>query len=649
MAKSPVSLAQLKENLLKMKSYELPERCISDENNISIHEGDSPIAMSTDEKNSSFEENNKPTESSHSSHRVSNKNSLAKIRMRKSRSDPILDQEIVGRYRNARDAYLRSRMIDLFLEHFGTFDGTSCTFQFPPLPTPEEQDELRLMQEKTETDLKNSIVDVRDSFQSVNAKYELFCHKRDELEKFVIDMENGQKEKHKTSKKDEGRDHNQVDEPSVDMNLMGEEKFHAEEDDKVAHEQLSQQEEKLASMVNKRLELESKLRKIRMETQDIMSNIDKTKNMVKDVMNENNNEEKVDLEDIDNLSTDDVRQRTETLRTKIRDMENMADYYESMRTSLEELGGIRIISVSSASPVLDHEDKDITSASSFVHSRTKQSIDSLENPEYKRNALHRRLSSSPFPSKNSSPSAASLQGTGDFIYLKICLLDIHIVLVRLKSNKSVMLSNQNSKMKEAFKVVDAKLLTSHTLSDSLPNTEEHKDNPTKTISFTIPSLNDLVRLSLSMEPVLDLRFFLRETMARIRTITARVDALAHLRVKYLTKIGPVAGRTNYGNGGEDQEIVCSLNCGVTAVLRLTADCPLLEGSTYIHKLVGIGGWSDEILQKIKMRVNDKKLFTPIEVMDFLSNEISKLESNDIPQTPYIPMKKLNQSKSLNDV
>jgi hypothetical protein len=156
----------------------------------------------------------------------------------------------------------------------------------------------------------------------------------------------------------------------------------------------------------------------------------------------------------------------------------------------------------------------------------------------------------------------------------------------------------------------------------------------------IPSLDDLVRLSANLGSVEDLRFLLRETMTRIRTITARVNELAILRTRYLTKIGRLHYH-DYSFGGQDQEIMCSLNECITAVIRLAPDCPLEEGSARLDQLVGVGGWDTEILESIEKNIPHCK--GPLQLMQVLMSEIRRLEENgvQVPQTPSMPSRKAN--------
>ena len=190
---------------------------------------------------------------------------------------------------------------------------------------------------------------------------------------------------------------------------------------------------------------------------------------------------------------------------------------------------------------------------------------------------------------------------------------------------------------------EAKILTSTVVKESIysgPEFEKGNSNhdphsPLHTVQANIPQPTDLVELCQSLEPVEDIRLIIRETMARIRNITSRVEELAKLRTRYLTKINSSAC-TSYGYGGEDQEIVCSINDGISVVLRLSTDCPLLPGSVYIQQIVGVGGWDQSILERWKVRLNGMNHKTPVKLMDALVDTISKAKQEGtvpIPRTP----------------
>ena len=581
------SLAQLRNTLRSLQSYELPDRYL---------------------------------------HSNGENDLQGELKEATTAAKPILNPENVKRYRKARDAYLRSRITELFLEHLSTYDGSDRTLQLPSLPSKEEEDELHIVGESVRADLRKSVTEVKESFEEVQSKYQVFSQRRDELQEILDEMENENDRNNLDNNNNESFDH-----------PMDEDKENEDLEAVVDESEMALQEERLAALIKKRTELESKLRQIRMEGQEVEFRIENKKKMVKELMkiniennddsqkDSNSSDAKTDIDDMEEMLTlKEIEAETEDLKKQAQDFHDMSDYYESMRISLEELCGMKILSVSTASlppsttPIGGHSNKSSPKRKSPRHRRSPSSISILEDQRSSKN---------------------------DSISLKVLLLDKHIVLVTLTSN---MVSTNNCASPtpvETFRVSSAEFQSSTVLLDTLPNEDENSRNPTKTVSVTIPPLDDLVRLSSNLDPVQDLRFLLRETMARIRTLSARVEVLAKLRKNYLTKIGDAASRTNYGYGGEDQEIVCSLNAGITVVIRLTADCPLLEGSAYIHQIEGMGGWEEEVLSRMKTRVNEKKSRSPLEIMDSLVEEIGKVERS-VPKTPILPRKGKTQQKSL---
>ena len=142
----------------------------------------------------------------------------------------------------------------------------------------------------------------------------------------------------------------------------------------------------------------------------------------------------------------------------------------------------------------------------------------------------------------------------------------------------------------------------------------------------------------------DLRFVVRETQGRIRAAVGRAAELDRLRSTYLTRIGPVP------RDSDEQEVVCSLPAGVTAVLRLCADCPLAAGAAYMGQIVGVGGWDQADLDAIRDRVNSMGHCGPVGLMDALVDEIQRKTTSgvtreeedrtvELPKTPTLPVRR----------
>jgi hypothetical protein len=208
------------------------------------------------------------------------------------------------------------------------------------------------------------------------------------------------------------------------------------------------------------------------------------------------------------------------------------------------------------------------------------------------------------------------------ISLKLKLIHGYDVEIRL---------SETSKYHSKLRVQSANFLSP----TSVQIASKNDSNPLK---IEIPDLDDLVSLAKALEPVEDLRFVLREANARISAIVARASELSILFEKYVTNIGMLSPSMN-NFGGDDQEVVCSLNEGLTVVLVLSPDCPISTGSVYIDQIVGIGGWNADVLEDIKDRLNLEKHQSPIKIMESITQELNRLQASGhitLPTTPVMP-------------
>jgi hypothetical protein len=509
-------------------------------------------------------------------------------------TQPPLDPETMQRYRTARAKYLRCQITNLVLEHLKTLrydkddeDGSSGKpmIEFPESITEEERNLLRKKMETAKHNLCHSVSQVKQSYEGVYHKYQILEQRRKELKNIVSELE---------SKEQNGLTEMDVDDENVDS-----------EDEILDQTEAELQDERLKSLVAKRSMLEAKLRKVRMETEQVSSQVSSKKELLQQMMDINDppprdgSSSPNTVLDVDNLDMDTLKAQTDEIRLQTQKLKDMSEFYESMKSATEVISGIKILSVTDAKP--NKGKKNMSPRQERRHSRDR------------------------------------LEGA---IVLKIQLLDQHIIEIVLCDTKNPGATG------DYFRTVSARLLTSDVLSDTLVNHDEYENNPTPTVSITIPPLDDLVALAANLEPVQDLRFVLRETLARIRTLSARMNELAELRKKYLTKItNPSKNKVNYGFGGEDQEILCSLESQVTVVLRLTADCPILKGSAYIQRIVGCGGWEDAVLQRIKTKVNEQRSNGPLDLMDLVVEEINRMVKEDgvkIPRTPTLPRRKIDK-------
>ena len=440
------------------------------------------------------------------------------------------DAETVHRYKRARDEYIHRRMLQVFYDHVSSLQGGE--FDFPQLPSADEEAELQARQQHVQDELLQTAHNVHVSNQELCKKYTAFCARRQELANMMKDME----QEHSTSLDDQ------------DDN---------EEDEDVDPEAFTYQGQHLADTTQRKAELEMELARIRQEKQVALKGLQDTKLQVEEL------ETKRGVLSIRSVSPETIKElesETASMRTKVEELQEMSEWYGGLCQVMEEIGGIKLLGVEQGQE--EEEDQNVV---------------------------------------------ASIQ-----------LLGSHKIQVTLSSRGS------------AFHVESAKFITPTLIKSS----ENHSES---SVQMNIPALDDLVRLAKNLGSVEDLRFLLRESMGRIRTMTARVNELALLRTKFLTKIGTLQSSL-YSFGGADQQVVCSLNEGITAVLRLSPDCPMITGSVFMDQLVGVGGWDLDILEKIKDRVNAQPCKSPVAMMEALAKQLGR-DSLSVPGTPSMPGRK----------
>jgi len=460
-----------------------------------------------------------------------------------------LDEEIVQRYQEARDEYLKRRMQQLFYEHLGTWDGSS--FQMPSVPSEEEMKEMETQRSDVQQQLSETAVHVNRKMELLRAKHDAFLLRRQELGTMVSELEQN----------DNG--YSQDDDSVADDN----------EDGDVDEEELAMQEEKIANLAQRKAELETQLQCIKAETAQTKKSLEETRLQIRTL-----SPTTVVLDNT--ISLEEVKSKIVDTRKRLTDLQDMSNWYDTIRSTMEELGGIKILGVESKE---SHQ---------------------------------------------------------DCLQLKILLLGKHELLVEMTSMQTSS-KRKRSARSEELRVSSATFVTPTLITAPFGNSGDNEAGDASNdnvFQMQIPPMDDLVRLGDAFGPIGDLQFLLREAIARIRAITSRVEELALLRSQYLTKIGK-SWSFDYGYGGTDQELVCSLNEGIAVVLVLTPDCPVVDGSVYIDRIVGIGGWNQQRLDDLKESINMSVFRSPLALMDAIVQEVSRIEKEEgvtLPGTPCLP-------------
>ena len=140
------SLSHLRESLAALQSYKLPERY-------------EPFTDGTSSNDNGTSPSSSPS--------APGAGSIATVH---ENTQPLLDAEILARYRKARENYLRSRINDLFIQHLSTIkydnDGTGDDGLGEPtieLPTiePAEMEEVAMQLQTIKGELRDSVCNVQ--------------------------------------------------------------------------------------------------------------------------------------------------------------------------------------------------------------------------------------------------------------------------------------------------------------------------------------------------------------------------------------------------------------------------------------------------------------------------------------------------------
>lgn len=476
---------------------------------------------------------------------------------------PVLDEEVIQRFKAARNDYKQKTTQQIFFEQVGTWDGTS--FQMPSVPTEEEQKELKVKREEVQRQLSETITELSRQTQLLQNKCVSFRTSREELSRMIHELEEAEAN-------EGGSQQDEDDTMSQDVD----------------EEEMALEEQRLANLTNRKAELEAQLRGIRHETTQVKVSLEESQIAVSQMLDARGGATEADggelrtispetiIEEAEPPTLEQVQAETADLQKRTKVLREMSEWYAALCSMVEELGGIKNLSVE--------------------------------------------------------------EGEKDVLLLHMQLLGKHEIQVGLVPNVGTAKRKRNNQ--DELHVSSAKFLTETLV--TAPS-DDQQDASGTVVQMRIPPLDDLVRLSANLGPVGGLQFLLRETMSRIKTITARVSELGLLlrRTRYLTRIGE-SSRFDYGFGGENQEIVCSLNEGVTVVLQLSPDCPMVDGSVYVDQIVGTGGWDQQVIDQILDSVNSGPCRGPLMLMDALVKEIERLKTEEglvLPRTPSMPARK----------
>ncbi|KAL3757172.1 hypothetical protein ACHAWU_004604 [Discostella pseudostelligera] len=536
-----------------------------------------------------------------------------------------VNHELLHRYKTARNAYLQQKTIGCFLSSLQKYDPTTNKFPLPQSIDPTEQVELSQRQATVLEAIQETMDKVSGEMDIVQMTWKKFVEKRMELTQIVEGIERDERNRQLS----QGEEENDGMGPHTDATMDDD-----EDEEEITEDDVALQEEKLEALQQRKLDLEKRLRHVRSQILDMEDDCHRTKRIVNEVREKSGRKPLVwktgdseatttagDDNDTEEKNGEHIPAVTEQLELEIAQMEHKAtelkkssDFYDGMRELMEELGGVKILS-----------------------STTIPSSTSVGEPT---------------PNNNNKGFILTLMLLGSHI-LEITLLQtlstqkdgLHISNAKIttattfpmpESPKNNMGSTNDEETTSLMETMHSISLSNQSFSKILSQKQA--------VEVTIPPLDDLVSWSHSLESSSHgIRFILLETMARIRTLEARVVELSTLRERYAAHVYDVDSSSTLMNhrygGGAEQEVVCAINEGITVALRLGSDCPLVPGSVYISEIFGLGGWDDEKLKTLKGVVLNSRCRGPVEVMQCLTTEIRKRcreEGWVVPTTPTLP-------------
>lgn len=575
------------------------------------------------------------------------------------------DEPLLRRYKSARNAYIQQRTLDKFLESLQEYDPDSNTLPLPAETdeSAKEKEELTLRKQQMLELVKGTMGKITEGMGGVQRKWQQFEEKREELAQIVEGMERGERKRRLEEGYDEGG--------GVSNDDGGGGNNHEDGEEDIADDDVALQEEKLDELQRRKVALENRLRSVRAEILDAEDDCHRSKRAVNEFRvrggrrpldwrgwksnadgesNGNENGKSIGDDDTDGEDVEYISVLAQGIDAEIAAMEDTAselksscDFYDGIRELMEELGGVKILASASVPPA--------SQPSNAENGVVATSVGDGESPRKR--------------PKSGNSNGKEVAGEG--FTLTLLLLGSHILEITLSKSPP---SSSNKEEDGQLYVSNAELTTRTTLpittdgdvnnetttslmesmhSVSLSNQSFSKIMSQKpAVEVSIPPLDDLVSWGRSLQSNTSssnhgIRFVLVETLARLRTLEARVDELSTLQDTYAAQVYDVDPSSFPGGGGlGEQEVVCAINEGITVALRLGADCPLVPGSVYVSEMYGVGGWEEEQLQALRKVVLDRRCRGPVEVMECLVEEICRRSQGGedegwvVPATPSLP-------------
>jgi hypothetical protein len=232
---------------------------------------------------------------------------------------------LLEQYEQAKALYIRRRLELITCEQVATYDPDTDEFEPPEGSTSIERDDDSANHDADEAHAQ-ALAALETTVQSVHAKlsqlrntYEAVCTRRQELERMVQDLED-----------EEG-----VDDDS-NNNMMDEESYTIDQPDDA---DIELEQKKIEDLQQRKQQLQYQLDQLRKEREERHKRVMQYQSEVALL-----EEEEKDM----NLQG----KNPEEFRAKIQELKQMQEFYDNLREILEELGGVKILTVKE-----DHENQ----------------------------------------------------------------------------------------------------------------------------------------------------------------------------------------------------------------------------------------------------------------------------------------------------
>jgi predicted nucleic acid-binding Zn-ribbon protein len=446
-----------------------------------------------------------------------------------------VDTALLERYQQAREQYLKRRIIQSYLSVVQQFDGKG--FPNVETPTQEQWKELHAKRDQVRAQVQGLIQQIQIRVPQLQAQYMTLQSRQAEMQQVLKDLQEHQSQE-------------ENDDTTMDV---------IPTDEDISEEELQAQESELEELQQRKVEILQQIQNVQQSNTRIQMELQKKASQLRAL---NIDPENITPELLASLKERQAKEAEENAKWK-----DIIDFYDGLRQVLEELSGMKIIKVE--------------------------------------------------------------RGT-DGLLMQVQFQPNHTLQIHLTASS-----------KTSLRVSKAHWVT--------PTLLEGPANAQGIVAFSmnIPPVDDLVRLAAPLAPGDDLRFLLHQSLARVSVFTRRVQELSILQQQpgLLMRMGQ-AYYDPHGFGGQDQEIICSLNDSlISVVLRLGPECPIMPHSVTIAQLVGMGGWDTHVLQDVQKAVeaslDDRTSASPVQVIGLLKETLVQWQLQGklhMPVTPKLPQR-----------